>query len=743
MRRIVRRRWALALGVIGIALGPGCGSTRDPSNATGGGAGAPACVPGVQIRCTCTNAADGAQTCKEDGSAFNPCVCSEPASGGRSGAGGGQSGGESGIHSVADAGMAGDVSADDAGAAGEAGASSTEPGHDFPDDPILEPGVPANVAELFNAAKDSLSSPLCVLEPQLSAGSVPGAMFPSNWLRPRFRVSATDVDLFQFRLHSPKESHDLVVYTTTKTWYLPKSIWSGNGSNVGLGAAAAGSAITVTIRALKSSEPTAAASVSGAFNVAPAVATGSILFATQTSWSLSPDSTRVLGFSVGDEGIEPVLKPSQMAWSGQLHEDGAELRGYYDLPKPPGLVDGAVRVMIQPTLTPDGRALVFTDDWPYSMALGQISAGPIGALPSYLGAGAIAQLKMPWLGSQSFSPAHWSAGDRVLLSSYGTTFKSGKARSKPWTSLPAYAGNDNATADDVIKWHRLAWFDLEAKFDVDMTTMGYGPPIEARNAAVAAARDKTWGLIETGDRNISDVAPSFNPAGDTIAYVATDYSPDSHPSELATVADVRVAPYNARQGGASQALEGASDPNYFEYEPTFSPDGQLIAFSRAKVGGPDGPFRNRFGELTVVAAKGGDPARLLANDPNACAGDSLPLTLLNGSPAWGPNPVHHDGVSYYFLVFTSIRKYGDEFSTPFQMVASGVTVTLRDSTQLYLTTIAVDDKTGRVTSYPAIYVWNQNRTLGPTGDAVGTQMANLTPVWGSTELAPIDIPPAK
>jgi hypothetical protein len=104
---------------------------------------------------------------------------------------------------------------------------------------------------------------------------------------------------------------------------------------------------------------------------------------------------------------------------------------------------------------------------------------------------------------------------------------------------------------------------------------------------------------------------------------------------------------------------------------------------------------------------------------------------------------HRGGRSYYFLLFTSVRKYGDEFSTPFQIDGTDFTGTLRDSTQLYLTTVVVDDKTGSVTSYPAIYLWNQNRVAGPDGRGVGTQYANMTPVWGLTELAPLEIQAAK
>jgi len=185
-------------------------------------------------------------------------------------------------------------------------------------------------------------------------------------------------------------------------------------------------------------------------------------------------------------------------------------------------------------------------------------------------------------------------------------------------------------------------------------------------------------------------------------------------------------------------LSGASDPNTLEYQPTFSPDGKFIAFTRAAAGGPDGAFRNRNAEVAVIPASGGSATRLIANDPNACAADPTPLALINGSPAWGPSPVHHAGRSYYFLLFTSARKYGDEFATQFDMDGYDLLDRPRASTQLYLTTIVVDDATGSVASYPAIYIWNQNRIAA---SGAPSTFAAITPVWSTTVLAPQNIPP--
>ena len=739
VRGVATWSWVVA---VPLACGFGCGSSSDsPSSSGGTGGGGVLCIPGVQIACACKSGADGAQACKADGSGFGACMCE---------AGGGSSGGMSGASEGGRSPTAGSKPAggeageSEGGAAGEAGAGG-ETGtpfgdaNDFPQQPIVDDGVPANAPELFAAASDSLTSPLCVLEPQLSSGSTPGAMFPGNWVRPRFRVAAENFNLYQIRLHTGAERNDLVVYTTKKTWYLPKNIWHGQGSNAGLGAAAAGGEVSVTIRALNTNSPLTAASVSGSFNIAPAVASGSILFTTRTSVQpISPDWNKLLGFSVGDEGVQAALTLPQVSWAGQFGEDGAVLNGYYSSPKLAGFADGTVRWIGRPALTPDGQAVVFNDDWPYAMAFANLTIGSVGSVPTYVGSGALGMLRMPWLGSPTLSPAHWAAKDRILVSSYGTTFKSGTARKSPWQPLPAYVGTDGATESDVVKWHSLAWFDLEASFAVDLVSLDYGGPSEARTKAVAAAKGSSWDLIATGDKNVSNVSPNFNPAGDTLAYVATDYSPTGEPDALATKADIRLVPYNDHKGGASQPLTGASDPNTLEYQPTFSPDGKFIAFTRAAAGGPDGAFRNRSAEVTVIPATGGSATRLVANDPNACAADPTPLALINGSPAWGPSAVHHDGRSYYFLLFTSARKYGDEFATQFELNGLDLLNKPRASTQLYLTTIVVDDATGSVASYPAVYIWNQNRSAA---SGTPSSYAAITPVWGATALAPQSIPP--
>ncbi|HVY25796.1 MAG TPA: hypothetical protein VHB79_04565 [Polyangiaceae bacterium] len=630
---------------------------------------------------------------------------------------------------------------------------------DFPAEPILGEGVPANAAQLFGAAADFTPGGLCVLEPQLSADGKPGAMLPANWVRPRFRVAApAGIDLLEIRLHSPVEKNDLVAYTlykaggTAPSWYLPKAIWAGAGGDMvplagnGFANNAAGQPVTVTIRGINSAAPGKPVGVTGDFNIAPVVATGSMVFWTVNSASVTPESSKLLGFAVGDEGVAESLTLPQIKWTGELGEDGAVLRGYYDKTPLAGFVNGQVRCIGCHTSLPDGSGVVFTDDWPWSKAAASLAQGSVGAVPAMIGSGAQAIMKMPWWGTQTLSPGHWMAGDHTLVTTYGATFKSGAARTKAWQSLPTYDAANPAN-DDKVKWHQLAWIDLESTTPIDVAVTGtpdYGTTLNARNAAAMAAQGTAWGVIATGDTGVSAASPSFNHKGDKIVYVTTDYSPDGHPDATAKTADLHTVDYNNRLGGISVALPGASDPAQLEYYPAYSADDRLLTFTRApapSAQSPDGPYYNRFGQVMVIPAAGGTAQPLAANEPVSCGGDNVSAGIINSWPKWSPDAFSVNGKTYYFLIFSSARKYGDEFSQPFKLPANPLSAFkgLNDSSQLYLAAVVLDEATQQITTYPAVYIWNQNRAPGADG-AAGLHYSNLTPAWDPIKLPPLEIP---
>jgi hypothetical protein len=255
------------------------------------------------------------------------------------------------------------------------------------------------------------------------------------------------------------------------------------------------------------------------------------------------------------------------------------------------------------------------------------------------------------------------------------------------------------------------------------------------------------------------VTPDWSHDGLEIAYVSTDVtSTDGHPDWTANAADIRVVPYGNRAGGTATLLPGASDPNWLEYYPAYSADDAFIAFTRAprpsnpgrgspgnqtgcvnppgSLGeNPDGPYYNRNGEIYVVTRGGGEPIRLRANDPVACTGETS-RGVINSWPKWSPR-VETDGeTTYYFLLFSSARAHEGAFDIP--TVATTPPV-LNKSSQLYMAPLVVD-AAGAVTTYPAVYLWNQNVVVDAAGTATVKPGSNLTPAWDDFSLPPVPPP---
>ncbi len=231
----------------------------------------------------------------------------------------------------------------------------------------------------------------------------------------------------------------------------------------------------------------------------------------------------------------------------------------------------------------------------------------------------------------------------------------------------------------------LIWTDLEAGSE----TEGVG-----------------WGLLaRPTDPNFRATHPAFNSAGTALAYT-------SAATGLLTKADgtdVYVLPFRDRRGGTPAPLDGASSANLNEFYAAFAPDDTLVAFNRAPLSA-DAPstlgvgfsssttYNNPWGELFVVSSQGGVPQRLSANDPPACSGKTSP-GVANSWPKWAPESELVGDKRYYFLTFSSGRV---DLARP----------------QLYVTPVVVD-AAGAVSTYPALYLWNQPPDEG-----------NHTPAWG-------------
>lgn len=217
--------------------------------------------------------------------------------------------------------------------------------------------------------------------------------------------------------------------------------------------------------------------------------------------------------------------------------------------------------------------------------------------------------------------------------------------------------------------------------------------------ATSTAEGQGWGVIaRTGDDHAASAA-TMSHNGKTIVYTSTG---NAASGTVSTSGALFTVPFANRKGGAAQPVAGASDPAYHYFYPSFSADDQLLAMNQISAGQTS--YNNPVAEVYVVPAAGGTATRLAANDPPACLGVKSP-GLTNSWPKWSPSVGTVKGKTYYFLVFSSTRN----------PASSGP--------QLYVSPIVVEG--GKVTTYAAIYLWNQPELEN-----------NHTPAWDVFQLQP-------
>jgi hypothetical protein len=296
--------------------------------------------------------------------------------------------------------------------------------------------------------------------------------------------------------------------------------------------------------------------------------------------------------------------------------------------------------------TPDGNSVGFTmGSVNYFNQMAAVTTGAIGLTPSYATASALGTMQTLH-GIPAYSRAHWSDGDRVvLLSDTGT----------------------------------LHWVQ------VDGTTNGT--------------------LARTGDSG-KVTEPAWSHDGNDVVYVSAkstliDGRLDTGPADLYWI------PFQNRAGGPATALPGASDPNFTEYYPSFSPDDAFVAYTR--VPGAESAYSDPDAEVYLLpfhGGAGGTPIRLAANDAATCQTSLASPGLTNDWPKWSPEAVSAGGKTYYWLTFSSKR--------------AGTA-----NAQLYITAVVVDE-VGQLSTFPALYLWNQPSTDG-----------NHTPSWDDFAIPPI------
>ncbi len=662
----------------------------------------------------------------------------------------------------------------------------------FREEPLLDEGVSEADIAPFAASSEFQSGSVCVLEPQLSTAELPGALFPRNWLRPRFRwASSGGETLWEIRMQTPDQPDELRAYTRYDEWAIPKDVWRKMRDIK--------TPITVTIRGVGPGGGISGAR--GDFQIAPVDAGGSLVFWATTSSVVdyAQASSRLLGFSLGDEAkgtdtdeaVGPTLTAAEVTTGNVPGEDGAKPRGFYACGdparptctaqpnnpaccNPTGFEFGAVECVGCHISTPDGKAVLFTDNWPWNKVAASIEPETRGALPATVTPYAANLLKQPWLGMQAMSPAFFSTepgGQRILITSYGTEAAGDATPRTPWD--PRFANGQGPTR------HQLAWFDLAADDPTNPIPeqIPPDPPLpgqqqniyqvrDQRAAAVGNARGTGFGLLTTAGEQRSAVTPAWSHSGATIAYVSTDVSStDGHPDWTANEADIFTVSYNNRAGGTVTPLRGAADENYLEYYPDYSADDAFITFVRAPnpspqargrcvprqdgngivtpcppadLGeNPDGPYYNRNGEIYIVPSAGGEPIRLIANDPVSCTAETSRGSI-NSWPKWSPRVARDEagGKTYYFLMFSSGRSFPGAFELPRARLTPNIS---NKSSQLYMAAIVVDDATQAVTTYPAVYLWNQNITVDAQGNGRSEPTSNLTPAWDDFSIPPVRV----
>jgi hypothetical protein len=224
-------------------------------------------------------------------------------------------------------------------------------------------------------------------------------------------------------------------------------------------------------------------------------------------------------------------------------------------------------------------------------------------------------------------------------------------------------------------------------------------------------------IVRTGDPNKFSSTPSFSHDGRFIVYVSTSTATADGRQSYGPL-DIYQVLYNDGNGGTAAPIKGAATADN-EYYPSLSPDDKLIAYTHTPGNIPNA-YDMPPGEIFVVPPDGSGPSvRLKANDQAECAKMPVPadhLTGLTDSWAkWSPLATTVDGKTYYFLTFSS-RRRGPADSSAIWGVGGRA--------QLYVTVIVSDGKT--LTTYPALYLWNQPPLEG-----------NHTPAWDNFQIPPV------
>lgn len=573
--------------------------------------------------------------------------------------------------------------------------------NDFPAAPVIVEGTPGTAPTMFGTP-GSAPGP-CVAEP------ADGALFPNNWLRPRIRWTGNS-SVYEVRIHTARQANDLVVYTNKTEYYIPREVWSGvAGGSQGLARNNYEEDITVTVRG----PDTAGTSVT--FRTAAIDAGGSMVYwasvKTQTSESPADGDAAgwLMGFSVGDESVVEALRVLDV--DAQIRTYAAEQKA--------GACIGCH------TSTPDGEAVSFTTFWPWSGSIAGITPQNRGQVPSFVTPSGLTAIQQMWMGAWTYSPGQWTDTNKIAVASYG-------ASDIGWPD-----GDMNKTNRD-----NLLWMNVAAATPATVPTQAW----EVKQNWTPMARGVALGILpRTGDTRAA-LMPDFSNSGTTIAYTSSSNSLDGRIGEINDT-DIYTVPFNGGDGGAATPLPGASQRGTAEYYPNYSADDAFLAFNRIanveSIRNPSGQgFANHLyyrpesdiwivpGTGSVTPAAGetseGGAIRLKANDPDTC--NTLVASrrgALNSWAKFSPRVNSVAGKTYYWLIFSSTRDTPESQRVTVSDPQYAPVETLYS--RLFMAAFTVEG--GVVTTYPAIYLWNQDETSN-----------NLTPAWDEFKIPDVPLP---
>ena len=404
------------------------------------------------------------------------------------------------------------------------------PWSDFPKDPIVATSdgggelTPANAAELFAASPSGPAgdgNDPCLVEPEI------GSIVPKNWLRPRFRyVAAGEQNIFEIRLRAANQTNDLVVYTTSKTWEMPASLWQAfrnHSADVG---------ITISVRGGKLANGAVTGVTqgsSGAWAIAPVEAPGSIVY-----WRIKGgDIADLKGFAVGDDTVRPTLDPAKVEVKADLKCVGCH------------------------TSSPDGKYAIFSSNGlsNYGTGIASIEPATEGKKPPYLTALGESSLETYLKGITTVAAPLWTETKHIVVASGG-----GELR---WVNLDGttpenvkgvIARNGDARTAPVAPnlshdGTRIVYVSGNSATDGrpggnenDIYVVPYGDGAGGAATAVAGAATAE-----------NEFFPSFSPDDKLVAFSRTPKEGDSYAEPKAEVMVV------ASGGGEAQRL-AANDP---------------------------------------------------------------------------------------------------------------------------------------------------------------------------------------